>query len=379
MTILDVIHSRRTILCVGSGGVGKTTTAAAIGLLAAMQGRRALCLTIDPARRLAQSLGLEELCSDAQDVPREKFAQAGLDVSGSLTMMMLNTKRTFDDVVERHAPSPEVRDRIMQNRAYHYVSTTLAGTHEYMAMEKLYEVRSSSLYDTIVLDTPPTSNALSFLDAPDRMIEALDSSAVRWFTRAFRPTQGLSLDLLARSAALGLRGLSRFTGMELLEHFGGFLTEFTGLFTGFAQRAREVRRALRASDVAYVMVTSPDPMAIREALYFSERLTEMGMASDAFVINRLHRPVTALPTEQVIRDSVLRSGLFFDDDIVPRLQSAIQDAITLATTDAHNLRVLDDALLLTNPRPLRVVVPAYPSYVHDIEALHEVAGALAAS
>jgi anion-transporting ArsA/GET3 family ATPase len=372
-----LIDSRRVILCVGSGGVGKTTTAAALGLLAAQRGRRALCLTIDPARRLAQSLGLEEFRADAQQVSAERFRQAGIEAPGSLTVMMLNTKRTFDEIVERYASSPEVRDRIMHNQMYHYVSTALAGTQEYMAMEKLYAVKNDPNFDLIILDTPPTSNALDFLDAPDRLIDALDSSATRWLIRAFESTGRLSFDLLARSAAMALRGVGKFTGTGFLEQVAEFLTELNDLFGGFTQRARQVQSALRAADVAYVLVTSPSPTTIREVLFFSERLTQLGMSSDAFVINRIHHPPPNAPSQQAIRQAVEQSGLALDEDVVTRLQAIMKDEATQAAMDAHHLLVLHEALHLVDPAPLRAMVPAFPYDVHDLESLHDVAKALA--
>lgn len=375
----ELIDSRRVILCVGSGGVGKTTTAAALGLLAAKRGRRVLCLTIDPARRLAQSLGLEEFRADAQVVEPERFERAGIDAMGSLTVMMLNTKRTFDEIVERYASSREAADRILNNRLYHYVSTALAGTQEYMALEKLYEVKNNTSYDTIILDTPPTSNALDFLDAPERLIDALDSSATRWFIRAFQSTGRLSFDLLARSAALALRGVGKFTGTGFLEQVAEFLTDLNDLFGGFTQRAREVQTALRAPDVAYVLVTSPSPMAIREVLYFSERLTDLGMSSDAFVVNRIHSPPDGHPSAQAIEDAVKRSGLELDDDIGPRLQRVIDDEATQAAVDAKHLLVLDETLVLADPPPLRANVPAYPYDVHDLESLNDVTNLLASA
>jgi len=180
------LSSRRVILCVGSGGVGKTTTTAALGLAAAALGKRALCLTIDPAHRLAESLGLSQMMTEAQRIDPARLEQAGVVVRGSLTVMMLDTKSTFDELIARHASSPEVRDRILQNKLYRHISTSLAGTQEYMAMEKLHALKKDPRWDLIVVDTPPTSNALDFLDAPDRMIDALDSAVLRWLSGAFQ-------------------------------------------------------------------------------------------------------------------------------------------------------------------------------------------------
>jgi len=198
-----------------------------------MEGRRALCLTIDPAKRLANSLGLSELRDEAQRIDPALFAAQGLRCRGSLTAMMLDMKRTFDELVERHASSPAQRERIYQNRIYQYVSTSLAGTQEYMAMEKLHAMRRDPRFDFIVLDTPPTTNALDFLDAPQKLVGAIDSPVMRWFVQQLQESAGL----LGRGAALVLRGLARFTGAEFLQVIGQFLTDINALFGGFRQRA----------------------------------------------------------------------------------------------------------------------------------------------
>lgn len=376
VSLLQLIDSRRVILCVGAGGVGKTTTAAALALVAAKRGRRVLCLTIDPARRLAQSLGLEQMRADAQVVDRSLLDQAGVKASGSLTVMMLNTKSTFDAIVERYASSPEARDRILNNQIYQYVSTALAGTQEYMAMEKLYEVQHDSSYETIILDTPPTSHALDFLDAPQKLIDALDSSAARWFIRAFQSTGRLSFNVLVRPAAMALRGVSKLTGKGFLEQVAGFLTELNDLFGGFTSRASVVQEALRAPEVAYVLVTSPSPAAIREVLYFSERLTSQGMRSDAFVVNRVHQASEVRPPVEAVRVELRSSGLD-DDDLAERLLQAMHDEQTQARKDREHLAVLGRALEMLPQRALHVQVPALPYDVHDVRSLDEVASHLA--
>lgn len=376
MSLSPIIQSHRVILCVGSGGVGKTTTAAAISLAAAKQGKRVLCLTIDPARRLAQSLGLVEFTGDAQRVPRELFERAKLDVPGSLTVMMLNTKRTFDEVVERFASSQEARVRIMNNRLYQHVSSALAGTQEYMAMEKLHAVRADPNYDLIVLDTPPTSNALDFLDAPDRLVDAIDSPATRWFVRDAQRSGKRSFDLLAKSAMVALRGVGRFTGSGFMELVAEFLSDINHLFGGFKARAREVQAALRGEDVAYVLVTSPSLMAIQEVLFFAERLHELGMAGDAFVVNRVHRSPGESPSKISIESAIQGRGLRLDDDAPERIAHAFSDEIRQAEVDARHLHVLSEALSKFTTKPLRVDVTAFAYDVHDLTSLDEVARVL---
>jgi anion-transporting ArsA/GET3 family ATPase len=287
-TLLSLVESRRVLVCAGAGGVGKTTVAAALAIGAARRKKRVLCLTIDPAKRLADSLGLRGMRGEVMSVSPERLVELGVPEGGSLTVSMLDTKRTFDDIVARHAPDAAVRERILGNRFYQYVSTHLAGTQSYMAMEKVLAVLGDSSYELIVLDTPPTSDALDFLDAPDRLIEALDSPAMRWLVDAFEPKRKLGLSVLARGVALVLRGVGRLTGRGFLENMAEFVTELNHLFGGFKERARQVSAAFRGSDFAYVLVSTPVPPALEEAALFLERLAAQGLAGDALVLNRLH-------------------------------------------------------------------------------------------
>ncbi len=274
---------RRVLVCAGAGGVGKTTVAAALALGAARRGRRVLCLTIDPARRLADSLGLTLAPGVEEEVKAERFPPGG-----SLSVAMLDPKSTFDDLVVRHASSPEVAERILHNQFYRHVSTSLAGTQSYMAMEKVLSVLKSGRYDLIVLDTPPTSEALDFLDAPERLVEALDSPAMRWLVQALQPSGGFSMRILARGVAALLRTMGRLTGRGFLEDMAAFVGELNELFGGFKERAAEVSRAFRAADFGYLLVAAPFGPAVEEAHFFSERLRRLGMRADALVLNRVH-------------------------------------------------------------------------------------------
>jgi anion-transporting ArsA/GET3 family ATPase len=193
MELREIVDRHRVLVCLGSGGVGKTTTSAAIALRAALQGRRTLCLTIDPAKRLANSLGLSELRGEEQLIDPGSLESQGLRMRGSLSAMMLDMKHTFDELVARYAASPAQRQRILSNRIYQYVSTSLAGTQEYMAMEKLHAMRGDPRFDFIVLDTPPTTNALDFLEAPQKLVGAIDSPVMRWFVQSLQQSTGLHL------------------------------------------------------------------------------------------------------------------------------------------------------------------------------------------
>jgi anion-transporting ArsA/GET3 family ATPase len=372
----QLVMSRRVLVAVGAGGVGKTTTAAALGVAAAARGRRVLCLTIDPAKRLAEALGLERMSSEEQPVGRELFERAGIPMRGSLTAMMLDTKRTFDDLVIKYSSTPERAKKLLDNKLYQYVSTSLAGTQEYMAMEKLVAVQKDPRWDLVILDTPPTANALDFLDAPERLVGALDSATMRWFVQAFESTGKFSLNLLTRSAAIVLRGIARITGGGFLEAVAEFITELDDLFGGFKQRAKMVESALRSPEVSFVLVTSPAPMSIQEVLFFSDRLADANMPRGAFVVNRFHLPPPSSatpPSERDAAEALAARGLKLEEDGPARVVHAHADAVRLAGLDATHVKAL--AARANTEVPV-VRVPELASDVHDLGRLGEVAAML---
>jgi len=371
------LDDSQVVLCVGCGGVGKTTTCAALGLAAAMRGQRVLCLTIDPAKRLAQSLGLESFETEAQTIDPEIFRKAGLEVPGSLTVMMLDTKATFDDLVRSLADDDTQRQRILDNVLYRYISTTLAGTQEYMAMEKLYAVKDDDRYDIVLLDTPPTSHALDFLDAPQRLVSAIDSPAVRWFIKAFGESGKFSLNLLQRGAATILKGVSKITGGGFLEQVATFLTEFNALFGSWRQRAEMVASALREDGVSYVLVTTPEPMSIREVLFFSERLREQDMAPDAYVVNRLHRIADVDASEEAIADAMVKHQLLLGDQAPRRVAEAARQEERLASLNRLNLYALEEAFPDEGKPPAVAYIPEYYRDIHDVTRLAWVAEQIA--
>jgi anion-transporting ArsA/GET3 family ATPase len=323
---------RRVLVCAGAGGVGKTTIAAALALGAAGRGRKVLCLTIDPARRLADSLGLTLSPGVEELVRPERFAK-GPPPSGSLSVAMLDPKSTFDDLVVRHASSPESADRILGNQFYRHVSTSLAGTQSYMAMEKVLSVLKSGRYDLIVLDTPPTSEALDFLDAPERLVEALDSPAMRWLVQALQPSGGFSMRILARGVAALLRTMGRLTGRGFLEDMAAFVGELNELFGGFKERAAEVSRAFRAPDFRYLLVAAPFGQAVEEARFFSERLGRLGLRADALVLNRVH--LRSEPATRAELDPLLASRQL--TATAEQLQRAHADEQARALTEAPHI------------------------------------------
>jgi anion-transporting ArsA/GET3 family ATPase len=286
MRLTQELSQHRVVVFVGSGGVGKTTIASSFALHNALAGKRVLCLTIDPAKRLADSLGISYQGEHPQQVPPALFEQQGLSCHGTLWALMLDRKRTFDALVVKLAASPEQRARILSNTFYQFISTSLAGTQEYMAVEKLLEVNDDPSFDLIVLDTPPTTNAFDFLEAPMRLVNAIDSPVPRWFVRMLEGDQPLGL--LGRGAAYVLRGLSTFTGAQLLRQIAEFVSDINQLFGGFRQRADRAYQMLRSPRMAYVLVTTATAQAAADTIFFTRKLRQYAIEPKAIVINRLH-------------------------------------------------------------------------------------------
>ncbi|MEA2516652.1 MAG: hypothetical protein QOG16_490 [Actinomycetota bacterium] len=286
--ISELVAKKEIIVCAGAGGVGKTTTAAAIALEAAIQGKKVAVLTIDPARRLASSLGLKELSNEPTKVSARKFTAASVEVKGELYALMLDTKSTFDKVVTRYAPSPEQAERIINNRFYKNISGTLSGTQEYMAMEKLYELHADGAFDLIVIDTPPTRNALDFLDAPKRMTDFFESRVLRWFLMPYMKAGGGLMRVANVAAMTFLKVVKRIVGAEVLNDTAEFFGNLEGMYEGFKQRARDVATLLQSDATSFVVVTSPAEDSVTEATFFAARLNDSHLHFGALVVNRVH-------------------------------------------------------------------------------------------
>jgi anion-transporting ArsA/GET3 family ATPase len=373
----QLLDTKRVVVTVGAGGVGKTTTAAALAVAAARRGKRVLCLTIDPAKRLAEALGLTEMRTEAKAVDPSRFAASGVPISGTLTAMMLDTKRTFDELIHKYSSSPDKAEKLLGNKLYQYVSTSLAGTQEYMAMEKLVAVKDDPAYDLVILDTPPTANALDFLDAPQRLMDALDSATMKWFVQAFQSGGKFSLNLIAKGAATILRTIGKITGGGFLEAMAEFIAELNDLFGGFKERAARVEKALRGPEIAFVLVTSASPPSIQEVLYFAERLEQASMPRGAFVVNRFRMApplsaggVTATQAAAGLRTHGLEGRL--EEDAPERIARAHGDASRLARLDATHLRALE---LSARGTPI-VRVAELDTDVHDLALLAHLAEVL---
>jgi anion-transporting ArsA/GET3 family ATPase len=272
------LEGRRIVIVCGSGGVGKTTITAALALSFARGGKRTIAMAVDPAKRLATSLHL----------PRNPGERATVDAGGGhvLTTLLLDTKRTFDELVERHAGSTARRDRILANRFYRRITDTLSGTHEYMAMERLYQLATTEDWEAIVIDTPPTRSALAFLDAPRRMTDFLGGRMFRWLLWPYRRAGRVGV----RGAGLGARALAhtigRIAGSELLADVAEFLAAFEGMYEGFKRRAERVLQLLGEEQTAFVVVAAPERQSLEEASHFVTRLGEAGMHLGGVVVNR---------------------------------------------------------------------------------------------
>src|SRR4051812_38861170 len=275
-------RSTRIIVCCGAGGVGKTTTAAAIALRAAERGRNAVVLTIDPARRLAQSMGLTEL----DNAPRRV---TGIDdrQGGQLNAMMLDMKRTFDEIVVAHS-DPQRAQQILENPFYQALSSSFAGTQEYMAMEKLGQLRSTGEWDLIVVDTPPSRSALDFLDAPERLGRFLDGRLIRMLAAPAKAGGRAGMKIMSAGLHVFTSVLTKVVGGQLLKDIGMFVNGLESMFGGFRERAEATYRLLKAPGTAFVVVAAPEKDALREAAYFVERLESEGMPLAGLVLNRMH-------------------------------------------------------------------------------------------
>jgi anion-transporting ArsA/GET3 family ATPase len=372
--IVDIVARRRVVVCAGSGGVGKTTTAAAIALRAAVEGHKAAVLTIDPARRLASSLGLKELTNEPTMVRRAKFRSAGLEPAGELHALMLDTKTTFDKVVMTYAPTRAQAERIIANRFYRNISATLSGSQEYMAMEKLYELATEGDYDLIVIDTPPTRNALDFLDAPKHMTDFFESRVLRWFLLPYMRAGGGFMRVANVAATTFLRVVKRIVGAEVIQETAEFFGNLEGMYDGFKQRAREVSRLLHSPTTAFVIVTSPAEESVTEATFFASRLNEVGLPFGALVVNRVH-PRFGDGVEVTRRQMARLEGGDPGARLLAKLLDNESSFMRVVGLEERNLKALARRI----PRHLWVRVPYLEREAVDFPGLAAIADRLFAS
>jgi anion-transporting ArsA/GET3 family ATPase len=337
--LTSLLEDKRILVCAGSGGVGKTTTAAAIALGMAERGLRVAVVTIDPAQRLANALGLEALGDEPHPV--------ALELDGELWAMTLDPKRTFDALIDQLAPDARTRDEVLANRIYQQLSTAVAGSQEFTAIAKLYELHEEGDYDLLILDTPPSRNALDFLDAPARLTRFFQGRAIRMFLRP--------AGLLGRGTGLVFSLLQKVTGVDLLHDLSVFFRALGGMVDGFSERARRVGALLEDPATTFLIVTSPRHDPVQEAIYFHRKLREAGMPFGGVVVNRRHE---AAPPEAPLPEE-LGGGL------AQRVLASARELAALAEREEANVAHLRAEL----GDPPTLVVPELEDDVHDLESL----------
>jgi anion-transporting ArsA/GET3 family ATPase len=349
----------------GPGGVGKTTTAAALGLGLARRGQRVVVVTIDPAKRLASALGVTGLDNEPQQVNPELLATHGVAPPGELWATMLDAKVTFDALITRLAPDERAREEALSNRIYQEVSSSVAGTQEFSAIAKLYDLHREGRFDTIVLDTPPSRNALDFLDAPTRMTRFLEGRALKMFL----VPSGLAARVMGRGTGLVLSMFSRFTGVDLLSDLSAFFGSLAGMVDGFRERAQAVEELLRDPASAFLLVTSPEPEQTRETIFFAEQLIAAGMERAGVIVNRVHsdglQGHTPLEVQELLAGEL-------GERLAARVAHNLADFDVLVRRDRASVERLERSLGDREP----ILIPHLDQDVHDLAGLARIAAHL---
>ncbi len=379
LSIDQLIDDRRTriIVCCGSGGVGKTTIAAAIGLRAAERGRHVVVLTVDPARRLAQSMGLTVLDNTPRPVPGVRTEagdeEAGQGEGGSMHAMMLDMKRTFDEIVEAHA-DPERAAQILENPFYQSLSSSFAGTQEYMAMEKLGQLRRADEWDLIVVDTPPSRSALDFLDAPQRLGRFLDGRLLRLLAAPAKFGGRAGLKVLNAGFGMVTGVVTKVIGSQLLRDVQTFVSAMDTMFGGFRERAEYTYRLLHTPGTAFLVIAAPEHDALREASYFVERLERDGMPLAGLILNRVHKsPAARLSAARSLAAVESLQGLQESESSEVAIMALRLHADRMRQASAE--RRLAQRFTAAHPLVPVAQIPAQPQDVHDLDGLRVIGGA----
>ncbi|MTD46797.1 AAA family ATPase [Conexibacter sp. W3-3-2] len=369
MSVARRLEGKRVCIVAGSGGVGKTTTSAAIALGLAAEGKRVAVVTIDPARRLASALGLEELGNEPHRVDPALFAQAGVEVQGELWAMMLDAKRTFDELIERLSPDERTRREILDNRIYQELSGAVAGTQEFTAIAKLYELDRDGNYDVVILDTPPSRNALDFLDAPDRLTSFFEGRALKLFLAP----SGIAAKVAARGTGVVFSVLKRVTGVDLLQDLSVFFRALGGIIDGFTERASGVKALLADPGTTFLIVTSPQREPVDEAIFFRGKLDEARMPFGGLIVNRVTPGAGDEEVDVPALTASLTEGL--GGSLAGKVAKTYAEAQALARRDRRAIARLQEELRVSDP----VLVPQLDGDVHDIGGLARVQQHLFAS
>jgi anion-transporting ArsA/GET3 family ATPase len=356
------LRGKRVLVCVGAGGVGKTTTSAAIALGLAARGEKIAVVTIDPARRLAAALGLGELSGEPRQIDPALLAAQGVTPPGELWAMALDVKRTFDEIVTRLAPDARSREEILANPIYRELSSAVAGVQELGAVTKLYELYREHNFDVIVLDTPPSRNALDFLETPGRLLGFLEGRALK----VFLSPGGLAARVFGRSTGLVFAIFSRVTGVDMLGELSSFFRSLSGIIDGFGERTRGVAELLREESTSFLIVTSPEPEPAREAVFLASKLTAAGMARDGVIVNRVHlHGLDGHSTEEL--SGLLASDL--GDSLARRVAHNLADFDVLVRRDRDTIALLSREV----DEPAPVIVPHLDQDIQDLAGLSRIA------
>ncbi len=370
--LTDLARTQRLLVCVGSGGVGKTTTAASVALWAALRGRRVLVLTIDPARRLANSLGLNEIGNMEVRIPLERLlgdadGPAFEPVAGGeLWAMMLDPKSTLDDVIGKVSKDEATRDAIFANRIYRSIAGSFSGSQEYMATERLYDVYGSGRYDMIVLDTPPVKNALDFLEAPGRLARFLDRQVMKWFLTPYEEEPAFGKRLMLGTSAVVYRLLGHIFGREFLKELSIFFTLFRDLYDGMRERHEAVSRIFGDSRTTFVVVSAPNEPSVDVASFFLQELKGRTLRVGAIVVNQLHRARLVNPDVDALLGRKAR-------ELEPLLAPLVLARLGAAHRRLRDLAALErqwiTRLAAYAPSVPMIEVDRQPGEVHDLAGL----------
>jgi anion-transporting ArsA/GET3 family ATPase len=365
--VKDLLLHKRVICTVGSGGVGKTTCAASLGVMASALGRRALVLTIDPARRLAGAMGLGDIGHREEVLGVERLKTLGIPAQQPLSVKMLDLKQAWDDMVRRLSPDEDVANGILQNRFYAYLSTELAGAQEYIACEQLYTLIHEHDFDVVILDTPPTANALDFLDAPEKILAILNHEAVKYAARPALAAGKFSLKLLDMAGGAAMKALEKITGVETLKELGEFLLLFERLFEPLKERTHAVQKLLSSDGTSFVLVASPELGPLSQAQYFLRHLSMMDLTVGAVLVNRVRQAPAHEASPGVLDAALALHGVTAEAraGLVPAATQAIEDARRLVERENRTMQPL---LLAAALSPV-VRLPRLGDDVHDLPGL----------
>lgn len=350
--LTNILTEKKIILVCGSGGVGKTTTAASIALLGASLGKKTIVLTIDPAKRLATSLGLDALSFEPKKVAPKAYA------------MMLDTKRTFDQLVIKYSPTKEIEKKILENKIYQNLSNMMAGSQEYMAMEKLFELTQENKYDLIIVDTPPTTHAIDFLEAPDKMVNALSNSMIHLLLKPAVMMGKGGLKFFEKGSQMLLKLFDRITGFAFLQDVSEMLIAFQDLLGGFGQRAAEVNKLLKSDTASFILVTACEEKSIREAFLFSEKLEKNQLPFAGIILNRVHQLFDWSEANKKKKIKKLKEEM--GEGIAEKMNEVFENFGHLAMRDKKFSKELSDKL---KNNQFLIEVPLMDTDIHSLDGL----------